>query len=221
MIGLVRMGGGVMCAVCSDIPLWSVVMIGVCSGLDWPEISDSHISFPPKAYMYLSVVFNSTQKSLLHEILFLRDGRMMAKCVGHEFNESGQNMAVIGELVWGNHYHHHPSVWVEMRGIDGSLLDWARWSNHHNHHSHHHTHYSSQSPRYIRDPRDTSHRSCDIAVRKLTYGAEKQEKFGLTSTSEENSALIIILSIFVWLERFPWPLLVLYSISIMTTLTIS
>ena len=141
MIGLVRMGGGVMCAVCSDIPLWSVVMIGVCSGLDWPEISDSHISFPPKAYMYLSVVFNSTQKLLLHEISFFKDGRMMAKCVGHEFNESGQNMAVIGELVWGNHYHHHPSVWVEMRGIDGSLLDWARWSNHHNHHSHHHTHH--------------------------------------------------------------------------------
>ena len=52
--------------------------------------------------------------------------------------------------------------------------------------------YSSPSPRYIRDPRDTSHRSCDIAVRKLTYGAEKQEMFGLTSSSEENSALIII-----------------------------
>ena len=52
--------------------------------------------------------------------------------------------------------------------------------------------YPSQSPRYIRDPCDTSHRSCDIAVRKLTYGAEKQEKFGLTSSSEENSALIII-----------------------------
>ena len=81
--------------------------------------------------------------------------------------------------------------------------------------------YSSQSPSYIRDPRDTSHRSCDIAVRKLTYGAEKQEKFGLTSSSEENAALIIINLCLVGEERFPWPLLVLYSISIMTTLTIS
>ena len=52
--------------------------------------------------------------------------------------------------------------------------------------------HSSQSPRYIRDPHDTSHRSCDIAVRKLASGAEKQEKFGLTRQLRGKLALIII-----------------------------
>ena len=80
--------------------------------------------------------------------------------------------------------------------------------------------HSSQSPRHIRDPRDTSRRSCDIAVRKFGLWCRATRKVWFNKAAQRKT-LHWLLSIFVCLERFPWPLLVLYSISIMTTWIIS
>lgn len=110
-----------------------------------------------------------------------------------------------------------------MRGIDGSLLDWARWSNHHNHHNHH-THNPPAPFITITalHPRPSWH------VTPLVW--HRCEKVGLWrratrkvwfNKAAQRKTLHWLLSIFVCSERFPWPLLVLYSISIMTTWTIS